>query len=108
MWQPIHEAEIRMEALVARFPEPTDDQRLLLNQIARELLLLQSSDWPFLVTTGQAREYAIQRFNQHLERFNTLIDNLDSGAPDRTLAESYYELDKLFPEIDYRWFAALE
>ncbi len=108
MWQPIHEAEVRMETLVARFPEPGDDQRLLLNQTARELLLLQSSDWPFLVTTGQAREYAIQRFNQHLERFNKLIDNLDSGVPDRVLAEGYYELDKLFPEIDYRWFAALE
>ncbi len=108
MWQPIHESELRIETLVARFPEPNDDQRFLLNQIARELLLLQSSDWPFLVTTGQAREYAIQRFNQHLERFNKLIDSLDSGAPDRSLAESYYELDKLFPDIDYRWFAALE
>ena len=107
MWQPIHEAELRMETLVARFPEPNDDQYLLLNQIARELLLLQSSDWPFLVTTGQAREYAIQRFNQHFDRFNNLIDSLDSGAPDRALAETYFELDKLFPEIDYRWFAAV-
>ncbi len=108
MWQPIHEAAVRMENLVARFPEPNDDQRIFLNQIARELLLLQSSDWPFLVTTGQAREYAIQRFNQHLERFDKLIESLDSGSPDRALAESYYELDKLFPEIDYRWFAAME
>ncbi len=108
MWQPIHEAEARMEHLVARFPEPNDDQRIILNQIARELLLLQSSDWPFLITTGQAREYAIQRFNQHLDRFNKLIESLDSGAPDRKLAEEYYELDKLFPDIDYRWFAASE
>ncbi len=108
MWQPIHQAEVRMENLVARFPQPDDDQRVLLNQIARELLLLQSSDWPFLITTGQAREYAIQRFNGHLERFNKLIASLDTGTPDRSLAEEYYELDKLFPEIDYRWFAALE
>jgi 1,4-alpha-glucan branching enzyme len=108
MWQPIHEAEVSMENLVAHFPEPDDDQRILLNQIARELLLLQSSDWPFLVTTGQAREYAIQRFNGHLERFNKLIESLESDTPNRALAEEYYELDKLFPEIDYRWFAALE
>ena len=60
------------------------------------------------MTTGQAREYAIQRFNQHLERFNKLIESLDGAAPDRTLAENYYELDKLFPDIDYHWFAALE
>lgn len=108
MWQPIHEAELRMETLVARFPEPNDDQRVILNQIARELLLLQSSDWPFLITTGQAREYAIQRFNQHLDRFNKLIESLDGGSPDRKLAEEYYKLDKLFPDIDYRWFATTE
>ncbi len=108
MWEPIHEAETRMENLVARFPNPSDDQRVLLNQIARELLLLQSSDWPFLVTTGQAREYAVQRFSQHLERFNKLIESLESDAPDRGLAEAYYELDKVFPDIDYRWFSAVE
>jgi 1,4-alpha-glucan branching enzyme len=106
MWQPIQEAEVRMENLVARFPAPTGDQRTVLNQIARELLLLQSSDWPFLVTTGQAREYAIQRFSQHLERFNKLIESLDAGSPNRALADEYYELDKVFPDIDYQWFIA--
>ncbi len=108
MWESIHEAELRMEGLVARFTEPSTEQEFLLNQIARELLLIQSSDWSFLVTTGQAKEYAIQRFSQHFERFNILIEILDKGTPDTTLAERYYELDKLFPQINYRWFAARE
>ncbi len=108
MWAPIHDAERRMEKLAARFPNPSDDQRIVLNQVARELLLLQSSDWPFLVTTGQAREYAIQRFNQHLERFSRLADSLASELPDRALAESYFERDKLFPDIEYRCFAAVK
>jgi 1,4-alpha-glucan branching enzyme len=60
------------------------------------------------VTTGQAREYAIQRFNQHLERFSRLADSLTSELPDLALAESYYERDKLFPDIDYRWFAPVK
>jgi len=38
-------------------------------QAARELLLAQSSDWPFLVTTGQAGDYAIERFRSHALRF---------------------------------------
>ncbi|MBC8170288.1 MAG: DUF1957 domain-containing protein, partial [Anaerolineae bacterium] len=105
MWAPIHEAEAQMETLVARYDSPTADEEYVLNQIARELLLLQSSDWSFLVTTGQAREYAIQRFSQHLERFNKLITSLNAGRPDRPLAEEYYELDKLFVDLDYRWFA---
>jgi 1,4-alpha-glucan branching enzyme len=104
MWAPIHEAEVRLEGLVIRYPNPTEDERFVLNQIAREALLLQSSDWPFLVTTGQARDYAIQRFNQHLERFTKLADSLDRKAPDRALAEQYWELDKAFYDIDYRWF----
>ncbi len=106
MWAPIHEAELRMEGLVARFPDPTPDEHAVLSQAARELLLLESSDWPFLVTTGQAREYAIQRFSQHLERYNKLCASLDDGRPNRALADEYFELDKLFAEIDYRWFAA--
>lgn len=105
MWGPIHEAEQRIEVMVVRYPNPTDDQKIVLNQAARELLLLQSSDWPFLVTTGQAREYAIQRYSQHLERFNTLVASIEQGKPDIVSAAAYWELDKLFPDIDYRWFS---
>lgn len=106
MWRPIHENELRMERLVAQYPDASEDQRAVLNQAARELLLLESSDWPFLVTTGQAREYAIQRFSQHVERFKKLADSLDAGKPDRALADELYELDKVFADIDYRWFSA--
>lgn len=108
MWQPIYESEARMEELVEKFPNPTDDERFVLNQCARELLLLQSSDWTFLVTTGQAREYAIQRFSQHVQRFKKLADSLDAGTPNRTLAEEYYKLDNLFPDIDYQVFKSRE
>jgi 1,4-alpha-glucan branching enzyme len=104
MWGPIHEAEARMEALARRHSDPSPDERAVLNQAARELLLLESSDWPFLVTTGQAREYAIQRFSQHVERFNKLAGSLESGQPDADLAAELYELDKVFADIDYRWF----
>ncbi len=105
MWGPIHSAEARMEALVRRFPQPTPDEKAVLNQAARELLLLQASDWPFLVTTGQAREYAIRRFTRHVERFEALAASLERGQPDRRLADELYEVDKVFPDIDYRWFA---
>lgn len=107
MWPPIHEAERRMERLVAAFPDARGDALAALNQTARELLLLQSSDWPFLVTTGQAREYAIGRFNQHAERFDRLAGSLERGAPNRALADEYWELDRVFPDVDYHWFAEI-
>jgi 1,4-alpha-glucan branching enzyme len=104
MWEPIAEAELRMERNAMRYSEATPEQESVLNQAARELMLLESSDWTFLVTTGQAREYAIQRFNQHFERFVRLIESLEQGEPNVALAEEYYELDKIFPDVDYRWY----
>jgi 1,4-alpha-glucan branching enzyme len=106
MWGPIHSAEARMEAFAGKFDDPTPDEEAVLNQAARELLLLQSSDWPFLVTTGQAREYAIRRFTRHVDRFEALAAMLDRGQPDRALADELYEVDKVFPTVDYRWFGA--
>lgn len=104
MWPLIHEAERRMVVLVQNFQSPTDDELFVLNQAARELLLMQSSDWQFLITTDQAKEYAIQRFSQHMDRFNKLADSIDAQTPDRELAEELWERDKIFPDINYQWF----
>ncbi|NDJ84661.1 MAG: DUF1957 domain-containing protein [Chloroflexi bacterium] len=106
MWPPIHEAERRMTALANRHKDQWEDENLrgVLNQAARELLLAESSDWPFLVTTGQARNYAIQRFSQHLERYRKLTESVERGEPDGELAAQYWELDRLYPNIDYRWW----
>lgn len=107
MWEPIHQAEKRMEQLVTENPDATGSLETALNQAARELLLLQSSDWPFLVTTGQARAYAIERFQSHVDRFNQLADCIQiqdlEGA--KTLSQELWEKDKAFPTVDYRWYA---
>lgn len=105
MWKPIREAEARMERVASSKRQAASaDEEMVLNQAARELLLLESSDWPFLVTTGQAREYAIQRFTSHVERFETLVGSVEAGEPDLALAEELWELDKVFPDVDYRWW----
>ncbi len=104
MWPIIHEAETRMLAAVGANPKARLIKRKILDQAARELLLLQSSDWPFLVTTGQANEYAIQRFREHAERFTSLLDSLETESPDEEMADRLWERDKIFPDIDYRWF----
>ena len=106
VWEPIHESERRMEGLVSRHPNAEGPARRALDQAARELLLLESSDWPFLMTTGQARHYAIERFRSHLARFQKLADMVESGAiaDAAAFAAEAYELDKVFPHIDYRWF----
>jgi 1,4-alpha-glucan branching enzyme len=104
MWGVIHSAEARMEALAEEHPKADRDTTAVLKMAARELLLLQASDWPFLITTGQAREYAIRRFTRHVERFEALAASVEDGRPDRQLADELYEIDKIYPDIDYRWF----
>jgi 1,4-alpha-glucan branching enzyme len=96
IWPLIHQAEAMMVSVVARFPDTTGLARHALDQAARELLLLQSSDWPFLVSTGQAREYAVERFRSHLERFETLVTSVEGGSPDPETVERLWERDKVF------------
>jgi 1,4-alpha-glucan branching enzyme len=107
MWPIIHSAERRMEKLVAEYPDATGDREQALDQAARELLLLQSSDWPFLVTTGQAKEYAIKRFREHVERFEEVAEIAESGEITADQAARLRELeqrDNPFPQIDYTDF----
>ncbi|HET9492765.1 MAG TPA: 1,4-alpha-glucan branching protein domain-containing protein [Chloroflexia bacterium] len=111
MWAAVHAAESRMEGLVDRHPNAEGSALAALNQAARELVLLQASDWEFLYTTGQARQYAGDRFSEHVERFNDLSAALEGQADDDTLAQlaaRYAERDNLFPDIDYRLFAATQ
>jgi 1,4-alpha-glucan branching enzyme len=111
IWPIIHTASLRMEKLVSSYPEADDAMKKILNQAARELLLMQSSDWPFLITTGQARHYAENRFLEHVNRFQQLADIAESGRSDKAalaLCNQIWELDKIFPDIDYHSFAGRE
>jgi len=111
MWPLIHEAERRMEALVARFPDAVGERLELLKQAARELLLLESSDWPFLIGTAQAASYASDRFRQHLERFNrlaALVEKENLAVEERAFLQECQHLDNPFLNVDYRVFAERE
>lgn len=107
LWPIVHECERRMERLAARRVRGAKQKRLLA-QAARELLLLQSSDWPFLITTGQARRYAVERFETHVARFRNLADAIDGTNRNRSsaLIEASYDDDTLFADVDPALFAA--
>jgi 1,4-alpha-glucan branching enzyme len=104
MWPIIHAAEKRIQDIVSRYSKIPQDKVLLraLNQMARENLLLQSSDWPFLITTWQARDYATERFREHQERFEKLADMIENNAIDEAYLISLESIDNPFCEIDYR------
>lgn len=115
MWNAIHGAEVRMERLVAQHPQAEGELAEVLAQAARELLLLQASDWEFLTTTTQAAEYSSQRFIEHLAWFNDVAQAAEQVTPGEEVsplglarARAYGLRDNPFPDIDYRVFAAQE
>ncbi|HEY9758576.1 MAG TPA: 1,4-alpha-glucan branching protein domain-containing protein [Oculatellaceae cyanobacterium] len=106
MWPLIHDAEVAMEDIAEANKNNSNalTQRAL-KQAARELVLLQSSDWPFLVTTGQAKQYAVERFNQHVERFKNLVEMLRFNKLDEAKIAEYEDVDNPFPTISASDFA---
>ncbi|MBZ0301186.1 MAG: DUF1957 domain-containing protein [Anaerolineae bacterium] len=104
LWEPIHAAEARLEALAEQFSSPSADAEKVLNQAARELLLMQSSDWAVMIMSRGDQRYAVQQFYRHLERFERLADSLERGEPDIELADAFWAVDKVFADIDYRAF----
>jgi 1,4-alpha-glucan branching enzyme len=87
----------------------------LVKQICRELLLMESSDWQFLITTKAARDYAEKRFNTHLEQFRALLDTWRRFEVTHQIpAEKVHELeaievrDSVFPDIDPELWASTE
>ena len=109
IWPHIYESEKKMEDLAKKYRKTDDDFiKRVLNQAARELLLLESSDWPFLITTWQARDYASNRFSEHLDSFRNLVDAVEQGRKDkefRKYLETIEEKDKIFPNIDFTIYA---
>ncbi|MGQ0765565.1 MAG: 1,4-alpha-glucan branching protein domain-containing protein [Gemmatimonadota bacterium] len=51
----------------------------VLAQAARTLLLLQASDWQFIISTGEVEDYAIRRFNGHADDLRELLGYLVDG-----------------------------
>ena len=101
MWSVIHQAEDRMAEAARKSPADS----AVLQQALREFLLLQASDWPFLITTGQAETHAARRFREHVDRFNLLMDAHDAGRADDPVVQSLWEIDKVFPDVNVRWFS---
>jgi len=115
-WKRIYEAEERMQRIArkyARWKKPRLGK--ILRQLARELLLLQASDWQFLISTIAAKDYAEMRFANHYSDFKRLADIAEHYAKtnhvsekDWIFFEEVHERDSLFEELDLTWWAELE
>lgn len=104
IYRHIHKAIERMRELVDRYPNEKGLKERALNQAAREVLLCQSSDWPFIMHTGTTIPYAIRRVKEHIHNFTRIYDALCSGAVSTEWLTKLERKFNVFPEIDYRIF----
>ena len=73
-----------------------------LNQMARELLLLQSSDWLFIITNGTMVEYAHKRIKEHTGRFNALYDMVKNNSIHLHYLTNLELKDDIFKDISFK------
>jgi 1,4-alpha-glucan branching enzyme len=76
----------------------------VLKQLARELLLAQSSDWAFLMKANTARHYATKRTMDHLARFTRLHDQFVANAIDEEFLRDCEWRDNIFPNLNWRYY----
>ena len=98
-------AQERMTELARRFPQPDTLQERMLKQAARELLLAQASDWPFILQSGTSPGYARKRVKEHLLRFTRAYEQLVSGQLEPEWLQQVESQDNLFPELNHRYWA---
>ncbi|HLN61651.1 MAG TPA: 1,4-alpha-glucan branching protein domain-containing protein, partial [Symbiobacteriaceae bacterium] len=91
VWPEVHAAEQRMAELADRAAMSS----AALNQAARELLLAEASDWPFILHYRTAAGYARARVRRHLERFGALAAGHGNPA-------GYRPEDGVFPGLNAR------
>jgi 1,4-alpha-glucan branching enzyme len=101
----LHSAARRMTELArAHVSDSSPTAERVLKQLARELLLAQSSDWAFLLKTGTATHYATKRVTDHLLRFNRLHEQFTTDTLDENFLSNCEGRDNLFPDVNWRYY----
>src|SRR5262249_43858126 len=112
-WDRLYSAEAEWTQHLNAGIDGHPDLSRVLTQAARELLLLEASDWQFLITTAAARDYAERPVAQHYAEFKRLSERprrLRGGEPlsveaANTLRRLERE-DFVFPDMGPSWAQA--
>jgi 1,4-alpha-glucan branching enzyme len=109
-WDRVYSAEDEWVQLLGHLDRSGADFRRVLAQATRELLLLEASDWQFLISTWAARDYAERRVAEHYAEFKRLAEMARGLADGHPLTPEAADLlrrlerqDFCFPDLDPAW-----
>ncbi|MBU1061551.1 MAG: DUF1957 domain-containing protein [Candidatus Omnitrophica bacterium] len=105
IYRHLHQLGAKMFKLAGMFSEyltkgNTNPYKRALNQAARELLLMQASDWAFIMKTGTMVPYAHRRVKLHICRFMKIYDDLMKRKIDTEWLYEVESRDNIFYDID--------
>lgn len=115
-WEVLYNSENRFKSLLSNhsIEKLNDLQKRIALQALREFLLIQASDWQFLIHTKSAKDYAEQRFYFHYSDFTKLCDmvekysnQLELTTEDNNYLEETEKRDELFKELQLEWWCEL-
>jgi 1,4-alpha-glucan branching enzyme len=104
-WRELYPAERRMRTMAQAWARGPAAE--IVRQAGRELLLAESSDWQFQISTMAAKDYAEVRFADHIKRFNLLAEMAEQvhrgqrlTADDQVFLHECQQKDAAFPDLD--------
>ena len=111
-WEIEYRAEGNLLRLLHSLPWKTNQAvHDILKRAARELLLLQASDWPFVIHSQGAVDYGIERIGLHAVRFDRMCliaERLAAGktmtALEKTQIAELDAHDDVFLHVDLEWW----
>lgn len=115
-WKHIYAAEDKLVELADKYHDTSDAIiKRILNQMARELLLLESSDWQFLISTWSARDYAESRLavhDEHIKKINEILESYIKNGKLLEEEDNYLakieNVDNVFDNINFNYWCTLE
>jgi 1,4-alpha-glucan branching enzyme len=104
VWDRTHRSEKHFLNRLRSQPGEDPEAERALAQAARELLLMEASDWTYMIGRDEAAGYARERFDAHLERYTALLNMLDRKEIDRGALSSLEGTDNLFSWLDRHYW----
>ncbi len=119
-WEQIYSAEHEIEQLARQHAARMWDEpfRRIVRQAIRELLMLEASDWEFMISNWSTRDHAERRLVEHHEdfkRFLAMAWKWAAGQGDQISPEDWNYLSTaewreggVFQEAELWWYQKLE
>lgn len=101
IYRHLHKAAEKMIEIAKLEPKDEVEYRAM-NQMARELMMAQTSCWPFIMFTGTMVGYAQKKIADHTNRLFKLYEDIKASNIDIEWLNEIESRDNIFRNINYR------